>query len=218
MGSPKKQRKKFSKPSHPWQGERILAEKDLMKEYGLNRKYEIWKMNSVLKNFTRQAKNLITIRNKQVEKERSQLLTKLHSLGLISKDAKIEDVLSLSLKDIMERRLQTLVFRKNIATTARQARQFIVHEHISLGDKTVSSPSYIVPIKEEGIIKFASNSLFSNPEHPARIVQEEKKQRKGRKRENKEAENPKEPAKKQKKEKQTPEGKEVKKVDAKKEE
>ena len=51
MGSPRKQRKKFSKPSHPWQKERILAEKELLKEYGLNRKYEIWKMNSILKNF-----------------------------------------------------------------------------------------------------------------------------------------------------------------------
>ena len=101
MGSPKKQRKKFSKPSHPWQKDRILAEQDLLKMYGLNRKYEIWKMNSILKNFTRQAKNLITAENPQVEKEKSQLLTKLSSLGLMGKDAMIEDVLSITLKDII---------------------------------------------------------------------------------------------------------------------
>jgi len=59
MGAPKKQKKKYSKPAHPWQKERILAEKELSKKYGLRRKYEIWKMNSILKNFSRQIKKLI---------------------------------------------------------------------------------------------------------------------------------------------------------------
>ena len=51
MGAPKRQRKKYSTPSHPWQKERILAEKELLDKYGLRRKYEIWKMNSILKIF-----------------------------------------------------------------------------------------------------------------------------------------------------------------------
>ena len=85
MGSPKKQRKKFSAPSHPWQKERILKEQELVREYGLKRKYEIWKMSSILKNFTIQAKNLITTKTTQSEKERSQLLKKLSSLGLITR-------------------------------------------------------------------------------------------------------------------------------------
>jgi len=168
MGSPKKQRKKFSKPSHPWQKERILAEHEIVKEYGLNRKYEIWKMNSILKNMTRQAKNLIATKKPQAQKEAMQLLTKLHSLGLINKDAQIEDVLSLSLKDIMERRLQTLVYRKSLASSARQARQFIVHEHIALGEKTITAPSYLVPVDEEGNIGFSRGSALSNTSHPQR--------------------------------------------------
>ena len=170
MGSPKKQKKKFSKPAHPWQKERILAEKELLKEYGLNRKYEIWKMNSILKNFTKQAKNLITTKNPQVDKERSQLLTKLYSLGLLGKEGKIEDVLSLTLKNIMERRLQTLVFRKNMASSVNQARQFIVHEHISLGHKTITAPSYLVLADEEGSIQFAQGSIIANASHPIRAV------------------------------------------------
>jgi small subunit ribosomal protein S4 len=170
MGSPKKQRKKFSKPTHPWQKERILAEKELLKDYGLNRKYEIWKMNSILKNFTMQAKNLVTVKSLQVEKERNQLLTKLCSLGLLGKDAKIEDVLSLTLKDIMERRLQTLVYRKNMASSIKQARQFIIHEHIVLSDKTITAPSYMVPLVEENSIQFAQDSVLSNPSHPERAA------------------------------------------------
>ena len=179
MGSPRKQRKKFSKPAHPWQKERILEEKELLKGYGLNRKYEIWKMGSILKNFTRQAKNLITTENPQVEIEKNQLLTKLSSLGLTDKGAKIEDVLSLTLKDIMERRLQTLVYRKNMASSINQARQFIVHEHVSLGDKTITAPSYLVPLEEEGIIQFSQGSAFANASHPIRTsVKKEEKQKK----------------------------------------
>lgn len=170
MGSPKKQRKKFSKPAHPWQKERILAEKELLKDYGLNRKFEIWKMNSILKNFTMQAKNLVTVKSPQIEKERNQLLTKLCSLGLLGKDAKIEDVLSLTLKDIMERRLQTLVYRKNMTGSIKQARQFIVHEHIALSDKTITAPSYMVLLEEESSIQFAQDSVLSNASHPERAA------------------------------------------------
>ena len=161
---------------HPWQKDRILEEKEIREQYGLRRKYEIWKMDSILKNFTRQAKNLVTIRNKQVEKERGQLLSKLHSLGLIDKNAKIEDILSLTLNDIMERRLQTLVYRKTLARTMSQARQFIVHEHIALGDKVVTSPSYLVLSAEEGAIQFTGNSSLADSSHPERAVKEQKKE------------------------------------------
>ena len=175
MGSPKRQRKKFSKPRHPWQKERILAEKEILQEYWLRRKYEIWKMNTILKNFTTQAKNLITINNPQVGKERSQLLTKLSSLGLTGKDAKIEDVLSLTLKDVLERRLQTLVYRKNLASSLKQARQFIVHEHISVGDKIIKAPSYLVPLEEENSIQFSQGSVIANASHPIRAVAKDEK-------------------------------------------
>ena len=185
MGSPKKQRKKFSKPSHPWQKERILAEHELVKEYGLNRKYEIWKMNSILKNLTRQAKSLIATKKPQAQKEAKQLLTKLHSLGLINKEAQIEDVLSLSLKNIMERRLQTLVYRKNLASSARQARQFIVHEHIALNGKTVTAPSYLVLLEEEGGIEFSKGSVLSNAGHPQRSAISEAKTGKRKERQGK---------------------------------
>ena len=175
MGNIKKQRKKFSKPSHPWQKERILAEQEILKEYGLRRKYEIWKMNSVLKNFTSQAKHLITTKTEQSYKERSQLLKKLSSLGLIEANAKIDDVLALKLKNIMDRRLQTLVYKKNMARSLKQARQFIIHRHIVLGDKKITSPSYMVPLNEESTIQFAQVSSFSDPSHPERAIAEKNK-------------------------------------------
>ncbi|MBL7054439.1 30S ribosomal protein S4 [Candidatus Woesearchaeota archaeon] len=175
MGDIKKQRKKFSKPSHPWNQERILAEQELLKEYGLRRKKEIWKAASTLSNFARQAKELITGED---ELKKSQLLGRLISLGLLDKNTGAEDILSIKLKDILERRLQTIIFRKNLARSMNQARQFIVHEHIMVGDKKITTPSYLVSVNEENLIRFVSDSGLANPEHSERVPKEPKKKEK----------------------------------------
>ena len=161
MGDPRKQRKKFSKPSHPWQKERISEEKEILKQYGLRRKYEIWKMGSMLKKFLHRAKTIIGEKTHQSELEKKQLLQRLHLLGLLKKDSKVEDVLNLTLKDIMERRLQTLVFRKNIARTMLQAREFITHEHIAIASKKITTPSYLVSIEEEPQIRIVHQIVIA---------------------------------------------------------
>ena len=173
MGDIKKQRKKFSKPGHPWNKERILAEQELLKEYGLKRKKEIWKMDSILSGFARQAKELITGED---DIKKGQLLGKLISLGLLKEGSRVEEVLSIELKDILGRRLQTLVFRKKLARSIDQSRQFIVHEHISIGDKKITVPSYMVSVDEENLIQFAQDSDLANPEHSERVIETPKKQ------------------------------------------
>ncbi len=157
MGDPKKQRKKFAKPAHPWQKERIEAEGIILKEYGLRRKDEIWKMDSLLKKFLHRAKSIIGGKSSQSEVEKIQFLSRLNRLGLLQKNSKVEDALNLTLKDVMERRLQTLLFKKQIAKTALHARQLITHEHIMINEKKITKPSYIVSIEEEPNIKLKQN-------------------------------------------------------------
>ena len=170
MGAPKKQRRKYSTPVHPWQKARIEEEAVLLKEYGFKNKREIHKMRSILKGFADQAKNLITSKTKQAEKERIALLNKLSNLGLIAKTGNVDDVLDLSINDIMDRRLQTLVYKKAMARSIRQARQFIVHEHITLGNKKITNPSYLVPVEDEQSISFVANSKLADSEHPEREI------------------------------------------------
>ncbi len=177
MGDIKKIKKKYSPPRHPWEKERIEEEKKVLLGYGLKNKTEIWKMNSVLKDFTSQAKNLIAIKSPQSEREKAQLLGKLQKLNILKAGTDLDDVLSLTLKDILERRLQTLVFRKGLAKTARQARQFISHEHITISNKVISSPAYLVSTVEEGSIGFISTSDLSNPDHPERIEKKPSKEK-----------------------------------------
>jgi ribosomal protein S4 len=81
------------------------------------------------------------------------------------------------LRDVLERRLQTQVYKKNLANSVQQARQFITHEHICIGSRVVTSPSYLVPLSEETQIKFRLSSSISDPEHPERVATRKAKEK-----------------------------------------
>jgi small subunit ribosomal protein S4 len=170
MGDPRRTRKKYVTPMHPWFGPRIAEEKILVKEYGLKNKKEIWKMASVLRRVKAQAKVLTAREDPQSLKQTKLLIARLNKLRLVSPTAKMEDVLDLNLKDVLARRLQTIVHQKGLAKSVKQARQFIVHGHIFVGDKKVTVPSYLVLTDEEDKIIFDADSALSNPEHPERFV------------------------------------------------
>jgi small subunit ribosomal protein S4 len=162
----RKLRKKYSGPGHPWKMARIEEESALQKEYGLKNKREIWKIRSLLKNFANQAKKLIAATGAQADKEKAQLFARLKKLGLVGEGAKLDDVLGLTIKDLLERRIQTLVFRRGLAKTPGQARQFIVHRHILAGGKEMTAPSYLVPVLEQETLAFVKTSNFAKPDHP----------------------------------------------------
>lgn len=170
MGDPKKSRKKYSTPRHPWQGLRIEEERILIKEYGLKNKKEIWKAASLLRNYKNQAKGKDNKPEEQIKKEQKLLLEKLEKLNILPEKSKIEDVLSLEIKDILERRLQTLVFRQNLAKSIRQARQFIIHGHIKINEIKTNVPSLLISKEQEPTIKFIQTSKLNDNEHPERLI------------------------------------------------
>lgn len=170
MGDPKKHRKKYSGPRHPWERERIDEERVIKKDYGLKNKKEIWKMRSVFKSLGDQAKKLIALKTAQAEKEKKQLLSRVNKLGLIKAKDDLNAILGLDFKALLERRLQTLVFKKGLARSINQARQFIVHEHIFVGNKKITSPAYLVLVEEEEKIRFSPSSSLSKEDHPERMV------------------------------------------------
>jgi len=145
----KRQRKKYERPRKPWDKERILKEKTLLKTFGLRRKKEIWIAEALLRKYRRMARELAAKKDKEKE---SILIKKLIKLGLLQKGAGLDDVLSLTPENILERRLQTVVFRKGVASTPKQARQFIVHGKILLNNRKITYPSYLVTSEEEGKI------------------------------------------------------------------
>ena len=97
----------------------------------------------------------------------------LQGYNLLSENAVLEDILGLSMKDLCERRIQTVVLKKNLARSIKQARQFITHEHILVGDRKITSPSYLVNDAEELMIKFSDSSSLVSEDHPERVPEGE---------------------------------------------
>jgi len=168
MGDPKKPKKKYETPRFPWRSDILESELRLLGEYGLRNKRELWRHRTMLSKFRGIARSLLGTPASQRVVLEKQLLDKLKRLGILSEDAVLDDVLDLTVESILERRLQTLVFRKGLAKTIHQARQLITHGHIAINGKKVFSPSYIVPKNEEDKIEYAPTSPLVNPEHPIR--------------------------------------------------
>ena len=168
MGDPKKQRKKFETTRFPWRIDVLEIELKLLGQYGLRNKREIWRQKTLLSKYRGIARSLLVMPVEERKKLEKQLLDRLHRLGILPETAALDDVLDLSLEDILERRLQTLVFQKGLAKSIHQARQLITHGHVAIAGRRVSSPSYLVLRDEEGKITYAQNSPLSTPNHPLR--------------------------------------------------
>lgn len=159
MGSPRKLKKKYETPSHPWEKERIKEENRLMKEYGLKNKKEIWKAKSQLEKYRQQARELVgLIGEERVEAEKS-LISKLQREGILKEGQGLDEILSLKVEDLLSRRLETIVWKKGLALTPKQARQFIVHGHISLAGRKVTNPGMKIKLAEEGLVDWYGKQI-----------------------------------------------------------
>ncbi|MEA1904343.1 MAG: 30S ribosomal protein S4 [Candidatus Hadarchaeota archaeon] len=159
MGDPRKQRKKYRTPLRPWEKDRMDEEDRLIRRYGLRRKEEIWRAETVLRSFRRQARRLLAASGEQVEKEARQFLGRLQRLGLV-RGENLDDVLGLTIESVLDRHLQAIVHKKGLARTPRQARQLITHGHITVEGRRVTVPSYLVSVGEEGKISHSPGSSF----------------------------------------------------------
>ena len=83
---------------------------------------------------------------------RERQFRRFFSLARKSPEATGETLLSL-----LERRLDNVVYRAKLATTRLQARQVIVHGHVLVNGRKVSSPSYLVEVNDA--ITFAPGSV-----------------------------------------------------------
>jgi small subunit ribosomal protein S4 len=152
MGDPKRQRKSYETPSHPWRKDRIEKEKELRRKYGLKNKRDIWKAESRLRRIRRLARLLLGSHGEQARQEEEKLIAKMQKLGLLKGEADLDAILGLTIEDLLERRLQSLVHRKGLARSPKQARQLVVHGHIRVGGRRITSPSYLVPVEQEETI------------------------------------------------------------------
>ncbi|WP_321506108.1 30S ribosomal protein S4 [uncultured Methanoregula sp.] len=170
MGYPGKNHKSYQTPKRPWEKSRIESETRLVIEYGLRNKREVWKAQEHLRKYRKGARNLLALGSSTTDKElyeskKEELITSLQRNGLLGPDADIEDVLSLKVQAQLERRLQTIVYRRGLARSPKQARQLITHGHVAIAGRRTSIPGYRVTRKEESEITYYGKSPFVADSH-----------------------------------------------------
>jgi small subunit ribosomal protein S4 len=171
-----KNTKFYETPNHPYQGERIAQESDLLGRYGLKNKEELWRAQSQLRSMRREARRLLGDAQGDVETAQqagAEFVARLRKLGILGQDDDISQVLSLDVTDLLERRLQTVAYRKGLAHTPQQARQFINHGHVVVNGSRVTTPSKKVTVDEEDAIEFDETSPLSDELHPERAEAQE---------------------------------------------
>jgi small subunit ribosomal protein S4 len=153
MGDPKKQRKKYETPRHPWRGLQMQEELKLVGDYGLRNKHELWKYRSEISRIRGVARSLLAKSPEERARTERDILARLGKLGVLEESAVLDDVLDLNVDSLLGRRLQSVVARSGVAKSLHHARQLIVHGHVTIDGRAVTVPSYLVKKEEEPDLK-----------------------------------------------------------------
>ncbi len=155
-----------------WDKTRIEEEGKLVDSYGLRNMRELWRAQTMLRRIRREARALLSGNGENIEQRSAKLLSRVKSF-LIRGEATLDGVLGLTTSDVIERRLQTIVVRKGMATTPTQARQFITHGHIAVDGHKVTSPGHIVSfVGEAGVEWYGKPLIAAKPVESVDAVEE----------------------------------------------
>merc|ERR1711937_99697 len=169
------QLRNFSKtsnpPRRPFEKERLDTELKLIGTYGLKNKKEIWRVRLALAKIRSTARVLLTKDEKDPQRifEGQALMRRMIRYGILDEDKqRLDYVLSLNIENFMERRLQTLVFKRGLAKSIHHARVLIRQKHIRVGRQVVNVPSFMVRVESQPHIEFSVSSPFGGG-RPGRV-------------------------------------------------
>merc|ERR1712056_70464 len=140
-------------------------------EYGLKNKREVWRVQYALAKIRSSARALLTLDEKDETRlfQGEALLRRMIRIGLLMEsERKLDYVLGLTAAKIMERRLQTKVFKLGLAKSIHHARTLIRQRHIRVGKQICDIPSFVVRLDSEKHIDFALTSPFGGG-RPGRV-------------------------------------------------
>lgn len=167
MGDPRYPSRVWRKPKRPLNYDFMMEDLNTLGMYGLKNKRELWKARTELSRVRHQARSLLALRQEEREQKEPVLMNSLARIGLVKVGATLDDVLNLGINNLLSRRLQTLVQRRFSFKTPYQARQAIVHGHVTIGGRVITVPSYIVNVKEELTIELSPKFKARGPPPPA---------------------------------------------------
>merc|ERR1712096_460464 len=143
-------------PKRMFEKERIESEIKLCGEYGLKTKREIWRTQLGLSKLRKRARDLLIL-------EGNALLKRMFKYGLLNKEKEngLDYVLAVTLHKMLERRLQTRVFKLKLAKSIHHARVLIRGRHIAVAGRIVNVPSYMVTVENENKITMYHRSALA---------------------------------------------------------
>jgi len=148
MGDPRRLRNKSERPKKLWDEDRLTEDKGLKSTYGLKNMRELWMATAQLKKYRRETRRLLSITEDARKVDAVKILTKLVKLGILKQTSTLDEILSLEPRDMLERRLQTMVMRKGLANSMAQSRQLITHGFIAVNGSKVTKPGYVVTLED----------------------------------------------------------------------
>jgi small subunit ribosomal protein S4 len=160
---PKRKHQKFNRPRKMFDIALIKEETGLIKQYGLKNRREVWKANFAISRIRNLAKQLITASEEEQKKFIERQVQKGFNVSTIS------DVLGLNKEDYLKRRLQSIVVKKGLAKTPKQARQFVTHKLITVNGNLMNSPSHLTTLAEEQTVSI-TKKLFEK-----KVISDEEK-------------------------------------------
>ena len=118
---------------------------------------EVWLAKAELRKIRGNARKLLAL-GESGKDEAKLILERVKKYGILKpaedRENTLDDLLALDVRDILERRLQTRVYKKGLARSIKQARQLIVHGFIAVNGRKVTVPSYMVPLSEDDSIEY----------------------------------------------------------------
>merc|ERR1711934_1326915 len=163
--------KTSKRPRRSYDKERLDAELKLIGTYGLKNKREIWRVGLVLSKVRAVARQLLTLEERDPQRvfQGQALMRRMIRYGILDEDKqRLDYVLALKIEDFMERRLQTLVFKRGLAKSIHHARVLIHQKHIRVGRQIVDIPSFMVRVESQPHIEFSLTSPFGGG-RPGRV-------------------------------------------------
>ncbi len=135
-----------------WDLQRIQEEHKLKEQYGLKTLRELWIAASELRRIRRIARGVLS--GNVSNETGDELIKRLVRYNVVKTGATLDELLVIAPEALLDRRLQSIVFKKGLAKTIKQARQLITHGFVSINGMRATSPGRLVSAADESSVSY----------------------------------------------------------------